>query len=228
MKYSIFLMDADNTLYDYDKAEGEAFEATFRQWAIPYQPETKEVYRRINKALWAQYERQEVTKDFLQRMRFVRLFEELGIHADGEHFNRNYLRNLAAGSDLIHGAEALCRELKAKGGEIYLATNGISFVQKQRISNSVLQPYVDGVFVSEDVGFQKPQAEYYVYIFDKINLTDKSKVLMVGDSLSADIQGGINVGISTCWYNPNGSALDGSILPTYQIQHLSELLHIVE
>ena len=139
--------------------------------------------------------------------------------------SKDYCFNLSEGYFKVEGADEILTYLKKRGYKLYAATNGISLTQHKRIRGSGLFKYFDGVFVSEDTGHQKPEKEYYGYIIEKIPEKDKAKILILGDSQSSDILGGINSGIDTCWYNPENKA--AKYPSKYQIGALSELEKIL-
>lgn len=227
LRYDILLMDADDTLFDFHKAEAVSLAAALTALGIEPSESVITLYSKINAALWREFEQGKVTKPFLQQARFARLFEQLGVEADGAAAGQLYIENLAESAFLLPGAEALCRQLVQMGCRLYLATNGISMVQHRRLEKSPLKAYITDIFVSEDVGAQKPSAEYYQYIFEKISLSDQSHTLMVGDSLTSDIAGGVRAGLDTCWYNPRHLTAEG-VQPTYAITTLEELPAIVQ
>ena len=132
---------------------------------------------------------------------------------------------MSEGYYTVDGAEEILEYLKNKGYFIIAATNGISFTQHKRIALSGLKLYFDAVFVSEDTGHQKPEKAYFDYIIENIPEKDKGKMLIIGDSQSSDILGGINSGIDTCWYNPKGDCL--VYKSKYQIKDLKELKNIL-
>lgn len=228
-RYDILLLDADETLFDFLKAEAEALKLTLEEQGISCTDEIVKLYSGINDALWKAFERGEVTKPYLQKARFVQLFEQLGVAEGGEEAAKRYPIHLGEASYPLPGAEELCRLLTEMGCRLCLTTNGISTVQHRRLEKSPLRKYFaeENVFVSEDTGLQKPQIEYYRYIFNDIKPKDMTRILAVGDSLSSDIRGGINAGVDTCWYNPKGLAA-GEIVPTYDIRTLDELLRVVD
>lgn len=227
--YDILLMDADETLFDFHRAEAEALRQTMAECGVDCTLEVQTLYSQINDALWKAFERGEVTKPFLQKARFTRLFEQLGVNEDGELASKQYPLHLAEASYPLPGAEELCKLLTEMGCRLCLTTNGISYVQRCRLEKSPLKKYFsdENVFVSEDTGSQKPQIEYYQYIFDKIKPKDQAWILAVGDSLSSDIKGGINAGVDTCWYNPK-KINSGNVHPTHEIHTLDELLRVVD
>ena len=223
-RYAIYLFDADDTLFDFQKAERSAFWKTFE--ALSGQPCTEALYacyNRLNSALWEALERGEITKPQLQQTRFGLFLREQGLSGDGAAWNSAYLDRLAGGNFLLEGAEETCRALSACA-PLYLATNGITRVQKRRLRDSAIAPYISGIFVSEEAGAEKPSRVYFDHVFQKLGQPPRESVLMVGDSLTSDMTGGRNYGIDTCWYNPKRKPLPPKCAVTWQISRLSELL----
>ena len=215
--YDIVFLDADNTLFDFDAAEHAALLKAAEERGYPLTPQMEGAYQQINGALWTAFDRGEVTQDFLVVERFRLLVERLGGKDDPERFNADYLTYLGEGSTLLPGAEALCHDLHAAGCRLALATNGVGRVQHARLNGSPLAPYLKGVFISEELGAQKPQAAFFDQAFAGMNVTDKSRCVMVGDGLGSDILGGIQAGIDTIWYNPKGLPLRPDITPTHTV-----------
>ena len=222
-KYDIFLFDADNTLFDYDKAEANALKAMFESYGFDYSERIHLKYRDFNSQVWTQYEKNEITKEELQTVRFKRLFDYAGIGADEKTFNEKYLYELGKGSFLIPGAFEICRDIVSMGKRIYIVTNGMLTTQQSRIQNSQIKDYISDFFVSEHIGFQKPHISYFEHVFASIPGFEKSKALIIGDSLSADIAGGNNSGIDSCWLNTSRKKNDTDIIPIYEISELVEL-----
>lgn len=223
-QYSIYLMDADDTLFDFHKAERNAFFKTFE--ALSGQACTEEryaCYSRLNSALWEALERREITKPELQRTRFGLFLKEQGLSGDGIAWNEAYLDRLAEGNFLFDGALEVCRSLSERA-DLYLATNGITRVQKKRLRDSAIAPYIRGIFVSEEAGAEKPSPVYFDFVLKQLGNPPKDQILMVGDSLTSDMAGGISAGIDTCWYNPKGKRLPSGMKVAYQIRRLEELL----
>ena len=222
-KYDVFLFDADNTLYDFDKAEANALKIVFDNCGFTYSESIRLKYREINFKIWEDYENGKITKAALQPARFIELFEEIGINYDADDFNEKYLAELGKGSFLIDGAMEICQKIASNGKYIYIVTNGILATQKARIEHSPIKDYISGFFVSELVGYQKPHISYFEYVFSHIQQTEKSKILIIGDSLTADIAGGNNAGIDSCWFNASGMKNNTNIIPVYEIKKLNEL-----
>ncbi|MDR1515258.1 MAG: YjjG family noncanonical pyrimidine nucleotidase [Synergistaceae bacterium] len=223
MAYNTILFDADGTLFDYDKAEKFALASSFRKHGIQFLPDRHALYRKINDGKWKQLEMGVISKDELQTSRFADLFTALGIAGvDAAAFNADYLACLAFGSDLIDGAAEVCRSLSATR-RLAIITNGVSATQRSRLSKSVIKDYVSYVFVSEDIGYAKPDSRYFDFVFEKMGLIDKSSVLVVGDSLTSDIRGGASYGLDTCYYNPRKLENLSGIKPTFEISSLAEI-----
>jgi len=212
------------TLFDYDKAEQNALIQTFALFGLPYRDGVRLKYREINDELWRVFERRQISKDDLQIQRFSRLFDRTGISCDAGLFNGKYLVELGRGNYLIDGAHEICEDLYGRGKKIYIVINGVALTQKMRVGGSAIKKFISGLFVSEDIGAQKPEKQYFDCVFARIEETDKSKMIIVGDSLTVDIQGGYNAGIDTCWFNPEHKENFIGIKPTYEITKLSEIL----
>ncbi|MDO4522858.1 MAG: YjjG family noncanonical pyrimidine nucleotidase [Eubacteriales bacterium] len=226
MKYEILLLDADETLLDFKKAEEQAIRATFAQHGLEMNDDVLAMYSSINQQCWKEFEQGIIDKPTLLAERFRRLFVHLGLDADPNTVRVTYQDQLGLAAFWIDGARELCEEL-SMSHKIYIVTNGVSATQHSRFAICGLDQLADGVFVSEDVGYQKPRREYFAYVFAQIGEFDPEKVLLVGDSLSADIAGGIKAGMDTCWYNPHHHALPKELNPTYVIDDIRKLREIV-
>lgn len=222
-KYDIFLFDADGTLFDYDMAEANALKIMFDNCCFDYTESIRQKYREINSQVWDSFEKGEISKEELQTSRFIRLFDYIGVHYDAKNFNEKYLYELGRGAFLIDGALEICEHIVSNSKKIYIVTNGILATQTSRIKHSLIKDYISDFFVSELIGYQKPHILYFEYIFSHIPKVGKEKVIIIGDSLSADIQGGCNAGIDNCWFNAAKKENNTDIIPTYEIHKLSEI-----
>ncbi|WP_025701876.1 YjjG family noncanonical pyrimidine nucleotidase [Paenibacillus forsythiae] len=230
MKYDVILFDADDTLFDYKQSESYALREAFKQFGMPEGFEDcASTYNEINRGLWRELELGLISSAVLRVERFARLFAAHGLKLDPESFSAAYLFHLGAGTGtfLIEGAAEVCKELS--GCSLAVITNGIKEVQYSRIQDSPMRDAFAHIIISEEVGSQKPEPGIFDHAFAKLGLTseDKRSVLIVGDTLTSDIQGGISYGIDTCWFNPHGKSGDPGIIPTYEIKALSELMSIV-
>ncbi len=226
MKYDILLFDADNTILDFDKAEEQALRSAFAKYNLSFDNNVLQVYRKHNIRQWQLFEQGKQTKDEVLINRFVETFNELNIVNGLEEVSNLYESNLHNGYFIVDNALEVLKELHSFS-RLYLVSNGVLSIQNSRMKGSGLDKYFIKRFVSEEVGYPKPQKEYFEYCFSNIENLDKTKTLIIGDSLTSDIQGGINAGIDTCWYNPKHTKNQTSFLPTYQIDDLRKLLKIV-
>jgi 2-haloacid dehalogenase len=226
MKYKWLLFDADGTLFDYDKAEAAQLERTFRQLVGCFEPGYIEIYRDINRQIWQEFEAGRIAQAVLKVKRFELLFEALQVKADPAAFSARYLKNLGEGTDLIEGAQETVQALHGQVG-LALITNGLKEVQTARLARSGLGSYFAHVVISEEVGAAKPDPGIFDAAFDRMRRPRKEEVLVIGDGLSSDIQGGHDYGIDTCWFNPGRKPRDLDLPIRYEIARLGDLLAIV-
>lgn len=226
MKYKYLLFDADGTLFDYDSAESYALEATLTEFGEECSAARRLAYRRINEALFADFEKGLLTSAELRINRFERLFVESGLELDPEAFSLSYLSRLAESSALLPGALEVIRELHSDFS-LYLVTNGIGDVQRRRIDASEIRPYFKDILISDEIGFAKPSRKFFEAAFEMIGRPPKSDVLIIGDGLSSDMAGGIDYGIDACWFNPDRIPNGKNLEVTYEIDRLDRLMDIV-
>ncbi len=227
MKYEVIIFDADETLFDFKKSERAAFENTMLEFDMEYdEAHHFKIYHDINTAIWKEFESGLITQEKLKLERFRRLSDRLAVSFDELKFAEAYIRHLSAASFLYDESIGLIESLH-KDYRLAIVTNGLKDVQDGRIKKSVIAGYFQDIVVSEEVKAAKPDPEIFKFALNNIEHTDKSKVLMVGDSLTSDIQGGINFGIDTCWFNPGRIDNKTGIKPTYEISSLMELRDIL-
>lgn len=198
-RYSTILFDADETLMDFVRGERLALHEVFEKNGLRTDAEFLSVYDAVNHDLWDRYNRGEIKKKEITDTRFQKLFDHFSIALDGAEFNERYIACLANYGYLLPGALELCQRLFEHGMDMYIITNGIGMVQKSRFEKSGLAPYFGGVFVSEEIGVGKPHKAFFDYVLDKVPEKDTQKIIVVGDSLTADIEGGIRANLITCW-----------------------------
>lgn len=225
MSYQWLLFDADGTLFDYYQAEDAALSQNLALHGLAFQPNYQIRYREINHQFWLRFEQKLVTPEELRVGRFRQLFAELNIGYDVAAFSETYLEQLGQQAPLIEGAAELLQKL-SQHHQLVLITNGLADVQYPRLARSGLQPYFSAIIVSDEVGVAKPNPLIFDEAFNRIGTPPKTDVLIIGDSLSSDMTGGINYGIDTCWYNPNGQQANPNLPITYEIKQLEELVHI--
>ena len=228
MKYEVIIFDADETLFDFKKSEREAFKNTMLEFDIEYDENHHlKIYQGINTAIWKEFEDGIITQEKLKIERFKRLSENLNAGFDEVAFAKSYMKHLSHASFLYDDSIGLVKSLH-KDYRLTIVTNGLKDVQDNRIRKSIIAKYLEDIVVSEEVNISKPDPKIFEHALNNIKHTDKSKVLIIGDSLTSDIQGGINLGVDTCWFNPNKILNKTEIKPTYEISSLMELKEILE
>ena len=220
--YRWLLFDADGTLFDYDRAERAALEQALAQVDIPFDPGYLATYRRINQALWQGVERGEITPGVVKVRRFEQLLEAIQVGASATMLSAGYLECLANCSELVEDAEAVLRALHQKY-RIAILTNGLTVVQRGRLSRSVIRHHVSDIIISEEIGAAKPAKEFFDTAFVRLGQPSKREVLMIGDGWASDIQGAIQYGIDACWYNPGRKPRPANNELTREIASLREL-----
>lgn len=220
--YRVVLFDADDTLFDFQRAERHALARTMEASALAYEERHAVVYAGINRELWAERERQRIDTEELKVERFRRFLLALGVDTSPEHFSDIYLDHLADASFLQAEAREVVAALAGRC-RLALVTNGLSQVQRPRLARSGIGTFFDAVVISEEVRVAKPDPRIFAHALQCLGHADASSVLMVGDSLSSDVRGGFDSGIDTCWYNPSRLPNDGPITPTFEIARLSAL-----
>ena len=227
MNYPYLLFDADDTLFDFPKAADRAFRCLCEAHEIPDTPETRKLYHNINLELWGAFDRGEVTKDFLVLERFHRFLSALHLDRDPVACNRDYLAALGMGVFPLPHAETVCKALKERGHTLYILTNAVASVQRSRLNGSVFADYITDAFISEDAGASKPSSAYFDYVFSRVPALTHENCLVIGDSLTADIQGANNAHLPCCWFNRHGAEPPKDLHIDYEIHDLLELLDIV-
>ena len=238
MSYKLVLIDLDDTLFDYPKTEEAAFRNTFKELGFFVENELgnakkeeiyekiKDRYKDVNLQLWKDLEKGAVDKDRLKVVRFEKIIEEFDLKYDPYEMSELYLKKLGEGIFPFEATEKLCEYLHSKY-KVGIVTNGIKEVQHSRIENSTIVKYIDKIIISDEVGVNKPDKRIFEYAMNYFEIMDKSEVIMIGDSLGADIKGGQNAGIDTCWVNLRNNVNDTGIVPKYEVRKLEELFEIL-
>ncbi len=223
-KYTALLFDADETLLDFKRSERSAFALTAAHWDVEDTEEVYQAYSSSNLEAWKLFELGKITKDRLTVYRFERFFEKRGLTFSAEEWNRFYKTQLGNTGFLLPGAIDIL-EYAVKHFSLYMVTNGLHDVQQNRIRLAGIGHYFKKIYTSEKLGSQKPQKEFFDKVFADSGL-DCSSVLLIGDSLSSDITGGIRYGIDTCFLNWNDTETE--LHPTYVVHNLQELLGLLQ
>ncbi len=215
-------LDLDDTILDFHKAERLVLGKTFQSFGLEPTDEVMTRYSLINKAHWERLERKELTREEVLVGRFATLFQEFGLWVDPVACARRYEDNLSVGHYFLPGAEEALESLSKKY-KLYLASNGTAKVQAGRLASANISRYFQEIFVSQEIGANKPDILYFQRCFARIPGFDVKRSMIVGDSLTSDILGGIQAGMATCWVNPQGKPGREDIRPDYEIGALSQL-----
>lgn len=220
------LIDVDNTLLDFNECAKQSMKKGFEMYGLPFNRDDYAVFMRINNHLWEEIERGNLSKEELLQMRWNLIFKELGIEEDGPAFERVFRSSIADSHCLVEGARELMEYLSAKY-RVFFATNGFTRPQKNRLELAGLWPFAEDMFVSESIGCNKPERGFFDYCFARMGDIGKDEVIMIGDSLTADIEGAADYGIHTLWYNHSCVTPGSAVKPDYTVNKLEEIRHIL-
>jgi len=223
--YTHVLLDLDHTLLDTETSLRLAFTSAMAV-AGDQADEGYDIFTEINQALWRRVEAQELTPSEVHIARFRELAEIRGLSADPQVMADAFADGMGRHGTLYEGATELLESL-TRTTTLAMVTNGLSAIQRARIARLALDKYFDAIIISGEVGCAKPSTEIFDLTFAALGNPDRSASLMVGDSLASDIQGGINAGVDTCWYNPHGARARDEVTPTHTISALGELVDVV-
>ncbi|MGE8000339.1 YjjG family noncanonical pyrimidine nucleotidase [Lysinibacillus sp. NPDC093190] len=221
-KYETLLFDVDDTLLDFDLAENAALDRLFKQENIAVTGAMIARYKEINESMWRAFERGEVSKDALHNTRFSIALKEFGFEVDGEYFEAIFQKYLKEAHHYVDGAYEVIEQL-ADSYELYVVSNGKTITQNKRLEDANLAQFFNGVFISEQTGYQKPMPAFFDYVFGRIDNINKDKTMIIGDSLTSDVKGGLQAGIDTCWFNIRNIENTSDIQPHFEIKKLHDL-----
>ncbi|MFC4696731.1 YjjG family noncanonical pyrimidine nucleotidase [Enterococcus aquimarinus] len=226
MRYTTLLFDVDDTLLDFQAAESQALKALFEKEGLHFTSDKEKLYKEVNEARWRAFETGEMSRDEVVNGRFGAFFQLLNHEVDSLAMEQAYREFLNEGHQLLGNSLEVVQHFAEKA-DLYIVTNGVSKTQFKRLEDSKLLPYFKEVIVSEDTGYQKPMIEFFEYTFAKIPNLNKAQTVIIGDSLSSDIQGGINAEIDTIWLRPDTPKTPLAIEPTHQIRQLEDLYSLL-
>lgn len=226
MRYTTVLLDADGTLLDFERSEAEAVWQTMEQNGISPTPALVKRYSEINDGLWKMLERGEIEKSVLLYHRFELFADEFGYQIDAKKMAEDYMNNLSQKGYLLDGAKELLVRLQGKA-DLYIVTNGVEFIQTERHARSGLRELIKEIFISGRIGFEKPDVRYFEAVAAAIPNFDPTRTLVVGDSLTSDMQGGINAGLDVCWFNPKGKAAPDHMPLTFVASNYDEIYNLI-
>lgn len=226
-KYERLLFDADGTLLDFRRAEEKAVSRALAGRGIVPEKRIIEKYSAVNASLWRLFEERKIGREEIMQRRFRETLAFFGIpYGKAAGIEEEYERFLAGEHDLLENAREVCKTL-SRTHRLYILTNGGGHTQTRRIQECGLMPFLDGVFISGEMGVSKPSAAFFEAVFARLGLltgAERKSALMIGDSYSSDILGALQAGIDSCWYNPAGEPLGERHAPTYEIGDLTALL----
>lgn len=220
--YRNILLDLDDTILDFHRAEGEAFRSVMLELGVEPTRELVRLYSRINMSQWKLLELGKLTLAETKVNRYRLLFAECGIEASPQEATARYEELLSTAYYTVDGAVELLQSLYGRY-RLYIATNGTPKVQRSRIAGAGISKYFDGVFISAELGASKPDRDFFEACFRNIPDFQREETVIVGDSLTSDIRGGKNAGIDTVWYNPRGLENDGGVTPTREARGMEEI-----
>jgi 2-haloacid dehalogenase len=221
-RYQWLLFDADDTVFDFERAESAALRQVFRQMRISFDPGYLAVYRRINQALWQAVEKGELTRGILKVRRFELFLEAVAATYSPHEFSAQYLGCLATRTELVEDACNVLGNLCEKY-RLAILTNGLKEVQRGRLTLSPIRHYISEIIISDEIGFAKPAKEFFDVTFDRLGHPPRCEVLMIGDGWTSDIEGAVQYGIDACWYNPARKPRPAQPKITHEIASLREL-----
>ncbi len=233
MRYDILLWDVDGTLMDFKQAEAKALSQSLKKIGVEPTEKLISEYSRINISYWKRLETGELTKDEVLLGRFVDFLGKMNIQAEAEAFLMSYEEHLGHTWFIQDDSLELCKKLRREGLRQYVVTNGWVFVQKTKLRESGFDQVMDGSFISDEFGVPKPKKAFFEACFEQIFGTKTpspsvlSRVLIIGDSLSSDMRGGVNAGIDRCWYRPSGETNTENIPVNYEIEDLWQIWDVL-
>ncbi len=222
----IILIDLDNTLIDFNECARHSIIDIFNKFNLSYSDNVFTTFITENVKIWKRLENGEITKAELRENRWNIILGKLGIDFDGHVVEDLFEKSVAKGAYAVDGAYELLDYLYPKY-DLYIVSNGFRFVQESRLKIGNFDKYFKEIFVSEDIGIPKPATEFFDYCFEKLGNPEKDSVILIGDSLSADIKGGCNYGLETIWFNKNLESLPDEISPAYIVTQLKEITNIL-
>lgn len=233
MRYKVLLFDVDNTLLDFDANEEESFKSMMNEMGEVWSEAIYETYKTLNTDLWKRIEKNEITVKEGVNRRFADLMEIYGKTVDGTLWETTYRKYLNQGIQEIPDVHQVLGRLQEEGYELYVITNGVTETQESRMARSGLDRYFRAAFISGRIGAGKPSREFFDYVKEHVPGFQEKEALVIGDSLSSDIKGGIDAGIPTCWFTRATDAArktmleDSGLVPDHVIGNLTEIFEVV-
>jgi len=228
MRYKYLFLDLDNTIFDFNASSKLAFSDMLFQYGIQEEADMYDLYRRINADVWKELEQGKINQEELRDKRFRLFFQSVDIDKNGYDANAKYLENLILRSSLIRGAQKFMTLIQERLNMVAV-TNGLKEVQRPRIMQTKIDQFFDYIIVSDEIGHAKPSENFFEIAYEPIShKIDKSDILMIGDSLVSDIQGGNNFGLDTCWFNPKNMNNLSEHQPDHVAHSFQQIIDIIK
>lgn len=226
-EYKFILWDIDDTLIDFKASEKVALKKCFKVYDVELSEEDIEVYSKINQDYWKMLELGQIEKGLMLGQRFTDFIEYLKVKGiDGATINKEFQMSIGDHVVMFDGAMEICEKLKGVKPQ-YAVTNGTIIAQERKLKNTGLDEIFDGVFISDKIGFQKPDARFFKHVFANIPGFNPEEAIIIGDSLSSDMKGANNAGIDSCWFNFREVENEDGIEFNYEIKCIEELYEII-
>lgn len=226
MKYDTILLDFDDTIVDFHDAEDQAFYHLAERYDISPSKENLALFKKVNQAHWEAFQENKLTKEEVLTERFINYFKRFGLTVNGREADIIFRDGLATAPVKYFPETLETIQYLTQHAKVYIVTNGVEDTQLRRLAQTPLKNTIQDIFISEVTGYQKPMPEFFNYVFDCID-AERSRSLIIGDSLTSDILGGLNAGIDTCWFNFRHKKNDTAIQPHYEITQLNEVKNLI-
>ena len=217
------LWDIDGTILNFHRSAENSLKNTFKKFGYgEITDELLHMYEEINDVYWCKLEKGEITKEKLLVERFVEFFTKIGVETTRVvEFNQAYLNGLLDTVVFMPEAYETVKKLHPEYKQ-YIVTNGVKELQRKKIAKAHIEEFFDGIFISDEIGYEKPHIEFFNYVFDRIPTKNPDEAIIIGDSLTSDIAGGIRAGIHTCWYHPSNEENHSDVKPEFTVtSHLA-------
>ena len=225
-RYTHLLIDADHTIFDFDKSQEASLRLAFRDMNLVYKPEYGKAYDVINKAAWLALERGEINREELQDRRARQFQSAVGYEFDPDHFHDLYKHHLSGQTHFYENARETVEDL-ANFYSLAMITNGLAPIQRPRLKKSGIVHLFDQITISGEINMAKPDPAYFDHTFNALNNPDRSNALVIGDNLLADIHGGNEAGCDTCWINNSNMQVKEKIEPTYVVDDWNDIANLL-
>lgn len=222
----VVLFDVDGTLLDFEKCAEISMLTAAKELNVNLPCNIAEVFHRINDGLWLEIEKKELTRAELRQIRWKLIFDEIGIDFDGPTFEEVFFSYVTKSAETYEGAKDIM-EYISKKYTVCIASNAMYNQQVTRLTKAGIYEYVEKMFISERAGYPKPDREFFDYCFKHLGDVKKDEVIIIGDSISADIAGGAAYGIKTCWFNPKKKEIPKDVKIDFVVNSLGEIKNIL-